>query len=139
MKGLINSVRFTIVMTDLFTMMGHTQANREVNDGTYRSFNLSPFPISLLCLLPQQTTIRLENHFSKQFGIALIESVFLPNFDQFPFYIYLSIFLINLWKQGSYDFFQPERRKRYFSKFRAKFNSGKSLVAWIDKNWTDSL
>lgn len=45
MKGLINSVWSTIVMTELFTVMGHTQANQEVNDDTYCSFNLSPFPI----------------------------------------------------------------------------------------------
>lgn len=47
MKGLINSVWSTVVVDGLFTVMGHTQANQEVNDGTYCSFNLSPFPIWL--------------------------------------------------------------------------------------------
>lgn len=48
-KGLINSVWSAIAMTELFTVMVHTQANQEVNDDTYCSFNLSLFPIWLLC------------------------------------------------------------------------------------------
>lgn len=48
MKGLINSMRSTIMVTELFTVMGHTQANQEVNYGTYCSFNLSHLPAPLL-------------------------------------------------------------------------------------------
>lgn len=133
MKGLINSVRFTIVMTDLFTMMGHTQANQEVNDGTYRSFNLSPFPISLLCCHSKQRSdlkITFANNSESRSSNRLSTN--------FP---YLSIFSFQFMrkkkKKQSYDFFHAgEERsvKRYFFKFRAKFNSDKSLIAWIGKN-----
>lgn len=86
MKGLINSVWFTIVMTELFTVMGHTQANQEVNDGTYCSFNLSPFPISLFCChskhrrtwkslsqtIPTRSSYRFPNEFSELFDFRVL-------------------------------------------------------------------
>lgn len=107
MKGLINSVRFTIVMTDLFTMMGHTQANQEVNDGTYRSFNLSPFPISLLCCHSKQRSdlkITFANNSESRSSNRLSTN--------FP---YLSIF--------SFQFMRKKKKKailRFFSRGRRK-------------------
>lgn len=126
MKGLINSVRFTIVMTDLFTMMGHTQANREVNDGTYRSFNLSPFPISDRVVLPQQTTSDLKITFANNSRSSKSPSSRpIPSHFSFQFML----------EKRSYHFFSPDL---FRPKFRTKFNSDKNLVVGIGENRTDS-